>query len=82
MEPFLLGVHGSASFAGTSPGEYMRLAANVNSMTAPGMQPWHLRASYRETGTDDGPKGGTLEIWWAGPKSWKTSYAGNDFTQT
>ena len=63
--------------------EILETAGRINGFFTPDSAPWHLRATYsmlnaagQATGT------GTYEIFWAGPKKIKQSYASKEFSQT
>ena len=61
----------------------MLLAANSNGLVTPGLQPWHLKASFKlfdpqGKTTDDG----TIEEFWAGHHKIRITYTGRNFTQT
>jgi TonB family protein len=65
------------------PKELMLAAARLNSLTAPGMNPWHIRATYQsidENGsiTDEG----TFDEWWANPQQSKRVLAGKSTSET
>ena len=65
------------------PEALLALARNQNGLEAPGLQPWHIRVTYQTFDDAGQPKGtGVFEEWWAGPKQYKQSYTGKDFTQT
>jgi TonB family protein len=67
----------------SDPSAIFALASKANGLNSPGMQPWHIKASY-ETFDDQGvPKGkGIYEEFWAGTKEYKTSFTSSGFTQT
>ncbi|HTV81046.1 MAG TPA: energy transducer TonB [Acidobacteriaceae bacterium] len=57
----------------------MQLAWQQNGMHGPGVQPWHIRATWQivdDKGRPDGKPGdeGSWEEWWAGPGLSKTIY--------
>ncbi len=61
----------------------LSLAAQVNGLGAPGLQPWHVKASYEtfnREGKSDGH--GTFEMFWAGPEKYKQIFTSPAFTQT
>ena len=65
------------------PAALLALARNQNGLEASGLQPWHIRVTYRTFDDAGQPKGtGVFEEWWAGPKQYKQSYTGKGFTQT
>jgi hypothetical protein len=63
--------------------DLLETAGRINGFFSPDSAPWHLRATYsmlnaggKVTGT------GTYEIFWAGMKKVKQSYASKEFSQT
>jgi TonB family protein len=67
----------------SDPNELMKLAAQVNGLGAPGLKPWHLKASYQSFDLNDNPKEfGVFEEWWAAPDKYKIAYASPSFSQT
>lgn len=63
--------------------ELILLAANSNGLSSPGLQPWHLQASFKLLDpqgktTDEG----TIEEYWAGHHKRRITYSGKNFTQT
>ncbi len=63
--------------------EILSLATKVNGLGAPGLQPWHVKASYEtfdREGKSDGH--GTFEVFWAGPRKYKQTFTSSTFTQT
>ena len=65
------------------PKEMLLAAAQVNSLDAPGLKPWHILVSYEKFDIDgDNVDSGTYEEYWAGPKQYRLSYTSHDFTQT
>lgn len=93
MQHTALGLNGGQTSAGagtTTPGSMtsdpsaiFALASKVNGLNSPGIQPWHIKASY-ETFDDQGaPKDkGIYEEFWAGMKEHKSSFTSSGFTQT
>lgn len=67
----------------SDPSAIFALASKANGLNSPGMQPWHIKASY-ETFDDQGaPKDkGIYEEFWAGTKEHKTSFTSSGFIQT
>ncbi len=58
-------------------------ASKRNTLLAPDLQPWHLRATYQIFNEDGKPlEQGTYEEFHAGPKRDRVSYASPSFTQT
>lgn len=61
----------------------LALAGQVNGLRAPGLKPWHIKASYETRDRQGQPSGhGTFEVFWAGPKKYKTVITSDAFTQT
>lgn len=61
----------------------MQLAWQQNGLHEPGLQPWHVRATWQILDDKGKPeKQGTWEEWWAGPHESKTVYDSPDFQQT
>lgn len=63
--------------------ELVRLAAKINGLTGPDVQPWHLKASFQlfdEQGKVTGE--GTYEELWVSPSKHKRIFTSGAFTQT
>lgn len=63
--------------------ELMLAAAKTNNLTAEGVKPWHLKASFQlfdEQGAV--MQEGTIEEWWAAPKRFKVVFQGKAFAET
>lgn len=66
-----------------NPAALLALARSQNGLEAPGLSPWHLKASYQTFDQAGNLKNsGVFEEWWAGPQQYKRSYASKDFTRT
>jgi len=64
-------------------GALLALAGQVNGLGAPGLKPWHMKASY-ETFDPQGKSSGqgTFEVFWSGPKKYKQTISSDAFWQT
>jgi TonB family protein len=87
----LVCVPGFAQDAATAlpsdPKELMLLAAKVNSLTGPGMQPWRLKASLHTftaatSLSEEENKQGKYEELWAGGDKFKQTYSDEEHSQT
>ena len=66
-----------------SPLDLLESAGRASGFVAPDMAPWHLRATYNVlNAVGQTTSTGTYEIFWAGAKKIKQSYASNEFSQT
>ncbi|HYK38037.1 hypothetical protein [Alloacidobacterium sp.] len=56
------------------PAMLLAMARSQNGLDAPGLQPWHLKASYQTFDDNGQPKDtGVFEEWWAGPKQYNAA---------
>lgn len=63
--------------------EFFRQATRVNGLTGAGLQPWHIRVSFKNIDQDGGPAGqGTYEEFWVSPTKFKRIFSGDGFDQT
>jgi TonB family protein len=63
--------------------ELMQLAANLNGLTGPDVQPWHIKATltlHDQSGNVTGQ--GTYEEFWAGETKYRRSYSDSESTET
>jgi TonB family protein len=70
-----------------NPKELMLLAAKMNSLTGPDMQPWRLRASLHTftpstSLLEEENKRGKYEELWAGGEKFKQTYSDEEYSQT
>lgn len=54
----------------------------INGLTAIGLQPWHLKATYQIFQTNLAPGTGTVEVWWASPNQWRRFYTSKTYAGT
>lgn len=65
------------------PGTLMTLAGKVNRLTGEGMQPWHLKASFKLLDEQGNLlEAGHIEEFWAGPHKGRLIYTSTDYAQT
>jgi TonB family protein len=65
------------------PSAIFALAAKLNGLNSPDIQPWHIKASYETFDEQGAPKDkGIFEEFWAGAKKYKSSFTSPGFTQT
>ena len=66
-----------------NPDSAMAQARQMNGFDESGAKSWHIRAKYEVYDTDgDNVDSGVYEEIWKGPKRYRRSYTGPDFTQT
>ncbi len=70
------------AFLPTDPTELMVLATRTNGLTGAGIQPWHLKVSYKSTDEQGKVTEGTIEELWAAPGQSKLTYSAPGFQQT
>jgi len=67
----------------SDPVTLLALAALLNGLDGPGVQPWHIKLTYQMFDTDGDPQNsGTYEEFWASPNKYKRAYTSENFTQT
>jgi hypothetical protein len=59
-----------------------REAVEHSKLTAPGSQPFHLKASIFETNSPESDMRATVEEYWVSPQKWRRTIKSEDFTQT
>lgn len=66
-----------------NPAQIIQVAQRLNGFNSPGMEPWHLKATFATFDDQGSPsEQGTFEEWWAAPDRYKTSFVSPSFTQT
>jgi hypothetical protein len=66
-----------------SPADSMRRAAELNSLDAASMEPWHLKISFQLfDAKGEAAETGTVEEWWKSPSLHKTVYTSPSYTST
>jgi TonB family protein len=66
-----------------SPADRMRRAAELNSIDAASMEPWHLKISFQLfDAKGEAAETGTVEEWWKSPSLHKTMYTSPSYTST
>jgi len=67
----------------TDPRALLQQALAVNGIEAPGLVPWHMKATFQFINLSHKPTDTyTLDEIWAGPQRWKTVWIGPGFEQT
>lgn len=67
----------------SDPATLLTLAARVNGLDGPDLQPWHIKVSYQMFDADGDPQNsGTYEEFWVSPNKYKRTYTSDNFTQT
>lgn len=65
------------------PGAILNMAAKVNGLNGPNLQPWHIKASYQTFDLKGKPQdSGTYEEFWMSDKKYRSSYISTSFMQT
>ena len=73
----------SASQMPTDPQVILDSAAKLNGLSAPGVLPWHIKATYQAFAEDGKPPiSGSYEEFWISEKKFKRSYSSQAFSQT
>jgi TonB family protein len=63
--------------------ELLKLASTLNGLQAPGLHPWHLKASYQTFDHAGDPEpAGTFEEFWVSPTNFKRSFTSPEFNES
>jgi len=63
--------------------EILKLAARMNGLNSPDIQPWHIKVHYDAFDSDGNKKNsGSYEEFWISATKYKRSYVSNSFNQT
>jgi TonB family protein len=67
----------------SDPGAIIAMAAKVNGLNGPNLQPWHIKASYQTFDLKGKLRdSGTYEEFWSSDRKYRRSYTSANFTQT
>jgi hypothetical protein len=65
------------------PAAMLAMGSRANGLDGPGIEPWHIKASYQTFDSDGDPdKSGTYEEFWISARKYKRIYTSTDFNQT
>jgi TonB family protein len=67
----------------SDPSAILSMAAKLNGLNGPNLQPWHIKASYQAFDLKGKPQdSGTYEEFWISDRKYRRSYTSKGFTQT